>query len=166
MKRFQFKLQAVLTLRLRAEHEALSNYAQTIQASRVARAGLTESEMELCEARRRWLTAMADGLPAARASQMRTHNHWLEERKQQCEQALRLAEISVEEASRRMVVARQQREAVEKHHANQRELYDRAVAGEERRFLDDLAPPKSPLETGEENASAAASPETRTRFQA
>jgi flagellar FliJ protein len=133
MKRFQFKLQAVLTLRLRAEQEALAHYAQAIQTGRAAREKFAEAETELSDARRCWLNALADGLPAARAAQMRAHSHWLEERKQRCEQTMRLAEVEVERASRRMVLARQQREVVEKHLANQREQYDRALAGEERR---------------------------------
>jgi flagellar FliJ protein len=149
MKRFQFKLQAVLTLRLRAEQEALANYAHAIQAGRAAREKLAEAETELCDARRCWLNALADGIPAARAAQMRAHSHWLEERKERCEQAVRLAEVELEQASRRMVFARQQREAVEKHLANQREQYDRALAGEERKLIDDLVQPKSKTESGE-----------------
>jgi len=133
MKRFQFKLQAVLTLRLRAEQEALAIYARALQTGRAAREKLAEAETELCDARRCWLNALADGVPAARAAQMRAHSHWLEERKQQHEHTLRLAEAELEQASRGMVVARQQREAVEKHLNNQREQYDRALAGEERR---------------------------------
>ena len=62
MKRFQFKLQAVLTLRQRAEHEALAHYARMLQAGQAAREKLAESEAQLSEARRRWLHALADGI--------------------------------------------------------------------------------------------------------
>jgi flagellar export protein FliJ len=138
MKRFQFKLQAVLTLRLRAEQEALANYAQAVQVKQAAAEKLAGTEVQLCDARRRWLNALADGCPAVRAAQMLEFSRWLEERKQQAEQTLRLAEVEVNQASQKMIQARQQREAVEKYLANQRDKYERELRDEERKTIDDL----------------------------
>jgi flagellar export protein FliJ len=139
MKRFAFKLQAVLTLRQRNEHVALEKYSRAIRQRQSAALRLTGSEMELSESRRQWLNALADGLPAAHAAQMQAFCHLLEERKQQCEALLHLAEGELNQAGRRMLHARQQREAVEKLLARQRERYDRLQREAERRMMDDLA---------------------------
>src|SRR6266511_1576157 len=61
MKRFEFKLQAVLTLRQRAEQAELEKYSRSLQHRQGAAERLAETEMELCEARRQWLNALADG---------------------------------------------------------------------------------------------------------
>lgn len=136
MKRFVFKLQAVLTLRQRNEHVALEKYSCAIRQKQLAALHLTEVEMELSETRRQWLNALADGVPAAHAAQMQAFCGLLEERKQQCEQLLRLAESELNQAGRRMLRARQQREAVETLLARQRERYDRLQREAERRELE------------------------------
>ena len=138
MKRFTFKLQAVLTLRQRAEQAALEKYARAIEHRQVCAANVSEAEMELSEARRHWLNALADGVPAVRAAQMLGHCHLLEERKRQCEQTLNLADMELNRSSHAMLRARQQREAVEMLLARQRDNYDRCVIEEERKMIDDL----------------------------
>jgi flagellar export protein FliJ len=138
MKRFHFKLQAVLTLRQRAEQVTLEKYGRAIQHRQACATALAEAEMELSEARRQWLNALADGLPAVRAAQMQGFCHLLEERKRQYEQTLNLADVELNRASQSMLHARQQREAVETLMARQRERYDRRAVEEERKMIDDL----------------------------
>lgn len=145
MKRFEFKLQAVLTLRQRAEQTALEKYSRALQHRQAAANRLEEAEMELSEARRQWLNALADGCPAARAAQMLTFCHAIEERKQQFEQTLTLAEVELNQASQKMLFARQQREAVETFLSRQRDRYDRALREEERKMIDDLVSRRSPV---------------------
>jgi flagellar export protein FliJ len=147
MKRFAFKLQAVLTLRQRAEQVALEKYARAIEHRQLCAATLADAEMELSEARRQWLNALADGVPAVRAAQMLGFCHLLEERKRQCEQTLELADIELNRSSQAMLQARQQREAVETLMARQRERYDHRMIEEERKMIDDLInrrPPGQP----------------------
>ena len=147
MKRFTFKLQAVLTLRQRAEQAALEKYARAIEHQQACAASLSEAEMELSEARRHWLNALADGLPAVRAAQMLGYCHLLQGRKRQCEQTLSLADVELNRTSHAMLRARQQREAVEMLLARQRAGYDRSVIEEERKMIDDLVnsrPPSPP----------------------
>ena len=141
MKRFEFKLQAVLTLRQRAEQVALEKYSRAIQHRQAAAHKVTEAEMELSESRRQWLHALADGCPAVRASQMLEFCHSLEERKRQCEQTLHLADVELNQASQRMLQARQDREAVEVYLTRQRELHDRGLLDEERKLNDEFRIP-------------------------
>lgn len=145
MKRFEFKLQAVLTLRQRAEQTELEKYSRAIQSRQTAAERLAEAEMELSEGRRLWLNALADGCPAVRAAQMLGFCHLLEERKRQGEQALNLADVELNQASQRMLLARQEREAVEKFLSRQRERYDRLLRDEERKLIDDLVNRRMPI---------------------
>ncbi len=138
MKRFQFKLQAVLTLRQRAEQTALEKYSRAIQNRQSAANKVTEVEMELSEARRHWLHALADGCPAVRAAQMSDYCHSLELRKRQCEQTLSLADVELNQASQKMLQARQEREAVEILLSRQSEQHNRKVEEEERKLVDDM----------------------------
>jgi len=145
MKRFEFKLQAVLTVRQRAEQAALEKYGRAIRHRQASAARFQEAEMELSEARRQWLNILADGCPAARAAQMLEYCHVVEERKRQCEQTLSLADVELNQASQKMLYARQQREAVEAFHAGQREKYDRKVREEEQKMADDLVNRRLPI---------------------
>jgi flagellar export protein FliJ len=138
MKRPVFPLQAVLTLRLRAEQLALENYARTVRARNTAEDALTAAEHELADGRRRWLNAMADGCPALRAAQMLEWCRSLEKRHEQAGQALRSAEGECNLASQALMQARQQREVVEKYLGNQEEKHERNVEREDRKVMDDL----------------------------
>jgi flagellar protein FliJ len=158
MKRFEFKLQAVLTLRQRAEQTELEKYSRAIQTRQAAAERLAESEMELSEGRRLWLNALADGCPAVRAAQMLGFCHLLEERKRQCEQALNLADIELNHASQRMLLARQEREAVEKFLSRQRERYDRQLRDEEQKMIDDLINRRLPLSFSSGSSASSPSP--------
>ena len=144
MKRFQFKLQAVLTLRQRAEQAALEKYGRAIQLREAAAEKLAQTDLELCDARRQWLNALADGCPAARAAQMLAFCHLVEERKKQREQALHMADVEVSQSSQKMLLARQQREAIEKFLARQRQGYERLLRQEEHKLIDDLANRRAP----------------------
>src|SRR5262245_24288299 len=145
MKRFQFKLQAVLTLRQRAEQTALVRYSRAIELRRAAADQLAETEIALAEARRQWLHAMADGCPAVRAAQMLAFCHLLEDRKKQSEHTLHAADLELNDSSQLMLLARQQREAVEKFLARLRDRYERQLRIEEHKLIDDLLHRRPPV---------------------
>lgn len=145
MKRFQFKLQAVLTLRQRAEQAALETYSRSIQARQDAASRLAQAEMALSDARRQWLHELADGCPAVRAAQSLQFCRLLEDRKREADQAVHAADQHLHHASQEMLAARQQREAVEKFLARQRERHERLLREEERRLIDDLIGRRPPV---------------------
>jgi flagellar FliJ protein len=147
MKRFEFKLQAVLTLRQRAEQAALEKYGRAIQSRQAAAERLAAADMELSESRRLWLNALADGCPAAQAAQTQAFCRGLEESRRQLDEALHVADVELQRSSQHMLLARQHREAVEKYLERQRDEYDRLLRIEERKMLDDILsrrPPASP----------------------
>ena len=57
-----------------------------------------------------------------------------------------------------MLLARQQREAVEKFLLRQRERYDRQIRDEERKLIDDLVNRRLPISLSGSNSGSAASP--------
>ena len=138
MKRFHFKLHAVLILRQRAEQRALEHLGTAARARQAAAEQVTAAGRELTEARRRWLHEMADGCPALRAAQMLEWCRELEQRQEQAGGILQRAELLLAQASQQMLLARQQREVVEKYQDGQRDLYERELLAEERKLIDDL----------------------------
>lgn len=145
MKRFNFKLQAVLTLRQRAEQAAMEKYSRALARRKAAATSLENVEMDLSEARRQWLNALADGCPAAQGAQMLEYCHYLEEYKRKVEQSLQLAEVELNQASQKMLFARQQREAIETCLDHARDQHDRELRVQERKELDDLVGRKQPV---------------------
>ncbi len=145
MKRFDFKLQAVLTLRQRAEQAATEKYSRALARRQAAATSLENVEMDLSDARRKWLNALADGCPAAQGAQMLGYCHYLEEFKRKVEQSLQLAEVELNQASQKMLFARQQREAIETCLEHARDQYDRELRVQERKELDDLVGRKQPV---------------------
>jgi flagellar export protein FliJ len=139
MKRFEFRLQAVLTLRQHAEQVALELFAAAIRRRDWAAIQLQQHEMQLSETRRQWLNEMADGCPAIRAAQTLAFCHSIDEHRVQSDRELQHANAELEKASQRMLSARQQREAVENLLRRQREAHDLQTRLADQRIIDDLA---------------------------
>jgi len=145
MKRFEFRLQAVLTLRQRAEQAALEAYAQALQQRESLVEQLRAQALEISETRRRWLTELADGCPAIRAAQVLAYCQSLEDRRHQTERELQGAESRLVAASQRMLSARQDREAVENLFHQQQSAHEATIRREEQKMLDDLVGRRSPV---------------------
>ena len=145
MKRFNFKLQAVLTLRQRAEQAAIEKYSRALARRQAAATSMERVEMDLSDARRKWLNALADGCPAAQGAQMLGYCHYLEDFKRRVEQTLQLAEVELNQASQKMLLARQEREAIERCLERAKDDYDRELHEQERKELDDLAGRRQPV---------------------
>jgi flagellar biosynthesis chaperone FliJ len=138
MKRFESKLQAVLAVRQRAEQKALEIYSLALKARQNAARAVAEAELALAEARRLWLNQMTDGCAALRVAQSLAFCHLLEARKAQCDLEAQHVELEVQDASRAMLQARQQREAVETYLSGQRARHDREMQKEELKSLEEL----------------------------
>lgn len=139
MKRFHFSLQALLTLRQRAEQKALEKYASALLARQRAleRADAVRHEQNEWWARRR--QELAKGCSAGSLDQWCASNHNLNEQRKAAENGVAQAEVSTNQALQSMLLARRDREAVEKHLHRERERYQRALGQEEQKILDDMA---------------------------
>ena|SRR2546425_7944684 len=139
MKRFRFSLEAVLTVRQRAEREALASYAESLLARERALERLAVLHHELSATWTHLRQELAAGCAAGRLDQLRHYCRGLEEELTRREEAVGHAERAVNHALRKMLSARQQREVVDKFRDQQRAQYDRKLTRENQKFLDELA---------------------------
>lgn len=138
MKPFKFTLEAVRTLRSRQEKNALEQYGKAVQAREQALAFLwkTREEMEKIFQER---LDLSDGAPASALARLEQWTGEVAAREKECLQNVQLASLRVETTWQDLMIARQEREIVEKYLDRQRERYDRALDREEQKTLDELA---------------------------
>lgn len=139
MKPFRFTLEAVATVRKRVEGNALESYAQALLFRRRAMMDLEAVQKDLEAAWASLRKALTGGCAAARMAQLREHSQMLETRRETRQTALQQAERAVSQTLQQMLAARQQRKAVDSYRGQQRGRYDRALARETQKFLDELA---------------------------
>jgi len=139
MKAFHFTLEAVRTLRLRQENDALEQYARALtvrqQALDAVDAVRERIQAHWAEMRRQF----AGGCCASRACQLNDHYSALDRRQQECVAGLRAAERGVNAASHAMLLARQQREIVDTLRNKQLSRRQRVEAQEEQKISDEFA---------------------------
>ena len=138
MKPFRFNLEAVSTIRKRAEREALENYAEALCRRRGILEELHAIEQDLEAGWSRMRKEVVAGCRASKMAQMRRHNQALQAKRAQCETALTESERAVSQTLQRMLVARMQREAVEGCRSQQRARHERDLNRETQKFLDEL----------------------------
>jgi flagellar export protein FliJ len=139
MKSFRFTLEALGTLRQRQEQKAMEQYAQSLIARRQAVDGLEAAEHDLSACWQDWRDRLAGGCAAAEAAQAHAYQRSLAQRRDECALALETAERRVNAALHGMLLARQQREIVDKCFDKQKARHRREEARGEQKFLDDLA---------------------------
>jgi len=139
MKAFQFTLEAVRTLRVRQENDAIEQYGralmvqqQALDALEVARERIQTHWADM----RRQISRRCTALQAA---QMQDHYRVLECRQQECVAALRAAERGVNAASQTMLLARQQREIVDGYRDKQLAKHQRLEVRAEQKLSDEFA---------------------------
>jgi flagellar export protein FliJ len=139
MKAFRFTLEAVATTRRQAENVALENYAQALLLRANALRQLELAQRELDGVWGRVREEMAHGSTAAKVAQLQLQARLLEEDRTAREEALAHAERGANQALQQMLAARRRREAVDKLRGRQRLSYDRDIARDSQKFLDELA---------------------------
>ncbi len=140
MKPFRYKLQAVQMLRERREHEAGEQYALALARRAQAQKRLEDVEHELSLARFEIQELVTAGCPAHQVRRRQQFCLVIQERRSQCATDLQNAERIVQQHFHALLKARQEREAVEKHHDKCRQEYLKDLQREDQRWLDDLAP--------------------------
>ncbi|HZM01859.1 MAG TPA: flagellar export protein FliJ [Candidatus Saccharimonadales bacterium] len=138
MKTFHFTLEAVRTLRQRQEQNAMEQYAQSLLARQQAmdRLAAVEHELSLCWEELRG--HLAKGCVASKAAQAHDYQRSLARSRDELAAALGAAERRVNAALQCMLIARQQREIVDKCSDKQKALHQHGVARGEQKFMDDL----------------------------
>lgn len=139
MKKFHFTLQALQTLRERQEKSALELYAQAVTARQLALENL-ESVMRHCEESWSFCRAeMARGAEAAQIARMEAYCRTVEEQRARCAAEAQAAQRVMDQRWQKLVLARRDREAVERYRDHQHARYERELQRDEQKALDDLA---------------------------
>jgi flagellar export protein FliJ len=139
MKAFRFNLEAVRTLRQRQEQTAMEQYAQTLALRQQAVNRLAAVSQELTDGWQELRSRLAGGCAASEVAQMQEYHHSLVRRRDECMNALGIAERRVNAAFQAMLAARQQRELVDKYFEKQKARHQRHEGRNEQKLLDDLA---------------------------
>lgn len=147
MKRYEFKLEAVLTLREQSEQTAQQAFARALGAVEAAAGRLRTSEAAISSLAHLRQERLAAGLPARELDQIRCHGLVLEELRKRLAQELESSRRQAEEARLRLVKATQQREALENLRERQRRAYEYETARTDQKLLDELSARGSTLST-------------------
>lgn len=138
MKAFRYSLQAVLTLRQRAERAAMENYALTLLTRRQVGEALDAVNRELSAVWLRCSQGMMDGCPAGELMHLHLHRRRLDAERVRREASVAEAERAMGQAFGALLAARQARELVDQHRAAQHAVHAQALNRAEQKFLDDL----------------------------
>lgn len=139
MKPFHFTLEAVRTVRQRQEQNAMEQYAQALLGRQQAVEKLNAIQKELHASWRELRKQMSAGCSASHLSQVNDYHRALENRRNDANTALGVAERRVNAAMQTMLSARQQREIVDKSCEKQKARHLREQFRAEQKVLDDIA---------------------------
>jgi flagellar FliJ protein len=139
MKGFHFTLEAVRTLRRRQEQQALEQYSQALLVRQRAMARLETAQRELESALHESRIIMAKGCSAHEAARSSEYQQSLGKVRDERFAALGTAERGVNNAMRAMLLARQQREVVDKCFDRQKSRFQREEMRVEQKIMDEFA---------------------------
>jgi flagellar export protein FliJ len=139
MKKFQFRLRAVLVLREQAEREAQQRYARTVAAVTGAFGRLQAAGAALASADAARQSRLAAGAPAGELEQARVYGVLLHERRARCVRELEEARQRAEAARRNLAAASRQHEGLARLRDRQQRRHDYNAARAEQKVLDELA---------------------------
>jgi flagellar export protein FliJ len=138
MKAFRFRLQAVLTLREQVEQAAEQRCARSYAAVEGAAARVRSAEAEIDAAEQAHRAQLAAGPRASQLEQLRLYAGLLHERRRQLARELAEARRRADEARRQLLLATQQREALERLRGRQQRAHDYQSTRAEQQILDEL----------------------------
>jgi flagellar export protein FliJ len=139
MKPFKSTLQAIRTLRVRQEREAMEAYAHALLDRVRSGEKLQSADRALAAGQWEWQQRVSCGCPAAELVHHQLHCRELAARRSRCLALAKESESRADVALQSMMLARQEREIVDKFSERQRAIYDRELNRAEQKFLDELA---------------------------
>jgi flagellar export protein FliJ len=132
-------LEPVRIVRERKEREALERYAKTLSDLSDARERLGALNQELVQAQSEIKQRLVGGTPVTQIIQQQLYVSHLHDRVKAVETEIDQIEQRVKQALQAMLVARREREVVDKFFVNQKSAYDRELTLEEQKAIDELA---------------------------
>ena len=138
MKPFRFTLQSVRVLRERKEQVAQQNYADKLRRHERAVAGLQRANDELAASWEALCHELSQGSAAAELRRARSWCGALETRQKEFAVELQQAAYALEAASRELMNAARDRQALDRLHDKHRATYNRESQREEQKLLDEM----------------------------
>ena len=138
MRAFQFRLQAVLTLREQAKQAAQRRCAQAYLVVESARVRLQSAEAAIVAADELRRARLVAGIRAGELQQMRDHAVLLNSRRMQLTRELTEAWKQAESARRELVIAAQRQEGLDRLRARQQQVFNYESARAEQKLLDEM----------------------------
>ena len=139
MKAFRFPLQPLRVLRERKEHAAQKKYVEALRVTEAAAGELHLASEELAAGWAQLCKEMSGGAVASALVRTRAWCNVLESRQKECAALLQAAQHALDAATRELMLAKRDREALERYHDKCRRAYDQSASREEQKRLDDLA---------------------------
>jgi flagellar export protein FliJ len=138
MKPFRFTLQSIRVLREQRERDAQQRFAATVRACEEAAYQLQQAGEELAAGWDSLCRELAVGVAAMKLLKDRSWCGVLEQRQKQRHAAMLQAQRDMDAAWRDMMLARRNRETLDRYHDKCRGVYDREAQREEQKALDEL----------------------------
>lgn len=139
MKAFRFSLQSIRVIRERKEQVAQKKYVEAMRAHEVAAGNLHLASEELAAGWALLCRELHDGATAANLHRSRSWCNVLEQRQKECAALVQTAQRALDFASHELMLARRDREALDRYHDKCRLAHDRKMQREEQKQLDELA---------------------------
>ena len=139
MKAFRFSLQPLRVLRERKEQVAQKKYVEALRDCESAAGELHLASEELAAGWAMLCREMNNGAAASDLMRTRAWCNVLEGRQKECAAQLQAAQRVLDAMTRELMLARRDREALERYHDKCRRAHDRAAQREEQKQLDELA---------------------------
>ena len=138
MKKFQFSLQALQTLREQQEQQALQEYSQALNAWERARDHVEAVHRELAAAWAERQRGVLENCSAGELDRSHAYCQAIERRKQAAEHAMKVARNRASQVFTKLLAARQARAMVDKFFENKKRDHDRERRRHEQHSLDEM----------------------------
>jgi flagellar export protein FliJ len=139
MKPFRFTLEPLRIVREMKEREAMEKYGRALMEVRQRKEELEHAREEEGWVQEEIKRRLEEGVSIGHILQQRLCCVHLEQVRKQAAMAVETAEKEAKQALNAMLLARRNREIVDKFKARQRVVYDRALTIEEQKLMDELA---------------------------
>jgi flagellar export protein FliJ len=145
MKPFRFSLQSIRVLREHRERDAQQRFGQAMRLCEEAAFQLQKASDELAEGWDALCRELASGVAAMKLLKTRAWCNVLEQRQKDRHTRLLNTRRDMDVAMREMMLAKRDREALDRYHDKLRRAYDREAQREDQKALDEIGVRRSLL---------------------
>lgn len=139
MKPFRFTLEPVRVLRERKEREAMERYGQALMEVNRCKKAIADIDHQMLCLQKEFQSQLLKGALSDQIVHQQIFVAHLQECRKKAVAELNESEEKAKQAMQEMMLARQDREIIDKFREKQRAAYDHVINLEEQKLLDELA---------------------------